>query len=89
MAVGEETLYSIIAPPEATIQDVHRMTVEVYLNEENPPELVLAEPLGRDPTGNSVWSVTVREGPESAQEATGGDDNTPPDTSQLFGQGGS
>lgn len=87
MAVGDETLYSVIAPPEATIQDVHRMTVEIYLNEENPPDLVEAEPLGRDPSGNSVWAVTVREGPDKSTEGVLGGGDTPPG-SDLFGQGG-
>lgn len=89
MAVGDETLYSIIAPPEASVADVQQLTVEVFLNEEHPPDHVVATPLGRDPKGNSVWAVTVTEGAEKPQEAPGGDEGMHPGSDTLFGQGGS
>jgi hypothetical protein len=88
MAVGDKALYSIIAPPEASVADVQKMTVEIYLNEENPPQNVLAEPLGRDPQGNSTWAVTVTEGAETPQEASGDDEGDKPGSDTLFGQGG-
>lgn len=88
MAVGDTTLYSMLAPPEASIEDVKKMVVDVYLNEENPPQNVIAEHLGRDSYGNFVWGVTVTEGPEKPQEAPGGDEGMHPGESDLFGQGG-
>lgn len=88
MAQGDKTMYSIVAPPEATIADVHRMTVETYLNEENPPDSVVAEPLGVDPQGNGIWAIIVTEGPEKPQEASGGDSNLHPGDDTIFGNGG-
>lgn len=88
MAQGDKTLYSIIAPIDATIKDVHKMTVDIYLNEENPPDSVIAEPLGRDPHGNSVWAVTVTEGPEKPQEAPGGDESMHPGEDTIYEDGG-
>lgn len=88
MAVGEKTLYSIIAPPDATLADVKRMTVEIYLNEEHPPEHIVAEAVGVDPQGNSVWAVEVTDGPESPQEASGGDAPMHPGSDTIYGEGG-
>lgn len=88
MAVGEQTMYSMIAPPEANADDLHKMVMEVYYDQDFVPQLVVAEPLGRDPDGNSVWAVTVTEGPEKAQEAPGGDESPPEVERGQFEHGG-
>lgn len=67
------TVYMIEAPPDSTLQDVARITVEAYLNEEHPPENIVVEAVGVSPNGQGVWSVTVPDPPESAQEARTGD----------------
>lgn len=88
MAEIDTTVYTIIAPPDATLSDVQRMAVEIYLSEENPPENIMAESVGADPQGNSVWAVTIGDSPESAQEASGGDEPMHPGSDELFGGGG-
>ena len=75
------TAYTILAPADATIADVSRLAVETYFNEESPPDHIKVEPIGVDPSGNSVWGVEVSDGPASAQEAhTEPDSGSPGDS---------
>lgn len=76
-------LYTILAEPDATVKDVTRMAVEIYLNEDHPPAHIKVESLGIDPAGKGVWSVEVPDPSEDAQEALTGDEPTNPDSDAI------
>lgn len=80
-------VYAILAPKDSTVADVSRMAIEIYLDEDHPPEHLKVESLGVDPSGMGVWSVEVVEPPEAAQEAHTGDDRGSPGDSIPLTEG--